>query len=304
MTDELPDVPRSPTGRVPQWVLDEATGRTVEPSPWRAEPVAPPGTRWARPRRRLRVPHAVVVVVVAMAVTVAAASWPGFVERMNPWAGHAAPLGTPEPPAGTSSSYAFLTVQDDGVSPVAYDPCRPVHVAVNPRGEPAGGRQLILDAIDRISRATGLQFVVDADTSEEPSVDRSTTVPLRYGADRWAPVLVAWTTPEVDPDLSGAVAGTGGSAATGRVGGPMVYVTGRLHLDAPQLQEVLDTRPDGEAVVRTIVVHELAHVVGLDHVDDPTQVMHPETQPGVTELGAGDLTGLALLGTGACVPNL
>lgn len=50
-------------------------------------------------------------------------------------------------------------------------------------------------------------------------------------------------------------------------------------------------------------MHELAHVVGLDHVDDPTQLMNPEGT-GVTEFAAGDLAGLAVLGGGQCVPEL
>lgn len=50
-------------------------------------------------------------------------------------------------------------------------------------------------------------------------------------------------------------------------------------------------------------MHELAHVVGLDHVDDPTQLMYAENS-GQLDFGAGDRAGLALLGTGECVPRL
>lgn len=50
-------------------------------------------------------------------------------------------------------------------------------------------------------------------------------------------------------------------------------------------------------------MHELANVVGLDHVDDPTQLMNPEGT-NVTEFAAGDLAGLARLGGGQCVPEL
>ena len=36
---EVPDdLPRSPTGRVPKWVIDEAAGRETTPQPWRAQP--------------------------------------------------------------------------------------------------------------------------------------------------------------------------------------------------------------------------------------------------------------------------
>jgi hypothetical protein len=84
---------------------------------------------------------------------------------------------------------------------------------------------------------------------------------------------------------------------------PRVTVSGAVSLDAAGLTEVLAT-PDGTAIARSVVVHELAHVVGLAHVDDPTQLMAPRSDPGVTELQAGDLTGLALAGAGTCAPWL
>jgi Zn-dependent protease with chaperone function len=63
-------------------------------------------------------------------------------------------------------------------------------------------------------------------------------------------------------------------------------------------------RPDGKRVVRAVVLHELGHLVGLDHVTAADQLMYPQVQPGVTDFGAGDLTGLAALGRGTCMPNL
>ncbi len=44
--------------------------------------------------------------------------------------------------------------------------------------------------------------------------------------------------------------------------------------------------------------------MGLAHVDDESQLLHPQTVPGVTDFADGDLTGLARLGRGACVPEL
>ncbi|WP_240721531.1 matrixin family metalloprotease [Pseudarthrobacter sp. NamE5] len=61
------------------------------------------------------------------------------------------------------------------------------------------------------------------------------------------------------------------------------------------------TYPDGSALVRAVIMHELAHVVGLDHVNDPTQLMYEENSG---QLGTGDRTGLAMLGSGECVPRV
>lgn len=46
---------------------------------------------------------------------------------------------------------------------------------------------------------------------------------------------------------------------------------------------------------------ELAHVVGLDHVHAPGELMQPTGDESVTSWGDGDRTGLAALGRGACV---
>ena len=58
-------------------------------------------------------------------------------------------------------------------------------------------------------------------------------------------------------------------------------------------------RVDGRKYVRAVVMHELGHVLGLDHVDDRDQLMYDENV-GQTELGPGDRAGLAALGAGRC----
>src|SRR5262249_6108651 len=72
--------------------------------------------------------------------------------------------------------------------------------------------------------------------------------------------------------------------------------------DGPDFVSIL-ALPNGHAIARTAVLHELGHLVGLAHVADPTQVMYPGGSAGVTgEYASGDLAGLARLGQAACVP--
>lgn len=126
--------------------------------------------------------------------------------------------------------------------------------------------------------------------------------PERYG-DRWAPVLVTWSTPAEVPELRDRVAGLGGPAAVGLDQSPMVNVTGSVALDAPQLTEVISF-PGGTTRARAVVQHEFGHLVGLDHVDDRGQLMNPEAVEGVSEWGPGDLHGLHALGSGDCRPDI
>ena len=325
-----PGPPTSPTGRVPQWVLDEAAYGSRPPPPPR------PPRRLFR-RLALRIP-VVLVLVVALGVSTGAltgpGSWPGApIVRDAVWIDAAAvdggatrapaeqpaagrlpdrpaagvdaapvPRGVPLQPPPEGGVHAFVSFQTDGVTPVAYDPCRPVQYVIRPDSSPPGGEGLIREAVARISQVTGLQFVYRGATDEAPGPDRELFQPDRYGS-RWAPVLIAWETEEANPALAEDVVGEAGSVPASLGDGPRIFLTGTVSLDAPRFAEILRGR-GGRSIARSIVLHELGHLIGLGHVDDDQQLMFPEARREVPDFAAGDLTGLAVLGAGACVPEL
>jgi hypothetical protein len=210
------------------------------------------------------------------------------------------PLGAARKPEAASTSYKFLATNDDG-TPVGYSPCRPLHYVINAALAPPGAERLVDDSIRTISEATGITFINDGPTSEAPSPTRAPYQKDLYG-DRWAPLLIAWTTPEQAPQLKGPVIGTGGSTHFSFGDGPKSFVTGSLELDAPQIAEDLD-RSEGAAYATAVILHELGHVMGLEHVDDPAQLMYPEI--GAPDgLAAGDLNGLYELGHAQCRKDL
>ena len=109
----------------------------------------------------------------------------------------------------------------------------------------------------------------------------------------WPPVVVAWARPS-DTDLftSGSI-GEGGSTWSG-FPGHEVYVTGLVVLDATQNDRL--TPGFGGRSLGAVLMHELGHVVGLDHVPDQTQLMYANVTDKPAAWGAGDLAGLQLVG--------
>lgn len=186
------------------------------------------------------------------------------------------------------SGYEFAVLQPDGLEPVTWDPCREIRYVVNPEGAPSGYAEVVTASVADISRATGLAFDYVGTTSDRRFSDRSGPLDTTP-----APVLIGWATPDEVPDLAGDVAGVGGAEAAHLERDRLTYVTGVVVLDRDPFAEM------GHTLRRAVVTHELGHVVGLEHVDDPGQLMYAETTSRST-LGAGDLDGLSILGSGPC----
>lgn len=214
------------------------------------------------------------------------------------------PLSDPLPPPAGVGGYRIKETQAGSTAPVTWDPCRPIHYAVSGTA-PSGQENVVASVALQLSGLTGLRFVYDGPTTEHPSAGhRAIYQPDRYGR-RWAPVLVAWTAPAQVPKLAGDVIGLAGAAAVSLQDSPRSYVSGTVYLDAPQFRAVAArARGRQDPTLRASVLHEFGHLLGLDHVDDPTALMYPETRHTVTDYSPGDLRGLHALATGPCAPNL
>ena len=245
------------------------------------------------PRPRRRRGRVATTAVLALLTAACAAIWVGSPPGE--------PLGRPATAPAGQGGYAFLDVRPDG-RPVTFDPCKPIHYVVRPDGQPPSGPAMLTAALAEVSRATGLVFVDDGATQEAPTSER-------HLAGRWSlrgqttPVLIAWATDDEWPSLGGSVVGEAGPVSRTFAGSAPRFVTGQVVLDATDLGHVPGDVAAAEQV-RLVAMHELGHLVGLDHVDDPTQVMTDDPNSTPTEFGAGDGYGLAEVGNGECAPDI
>jgi hypothetical protein len=230
------------------------------------------------PPRRRRGLAAVVALLTAIAVLGSLGLVGGFVSDLSR-------------PKGSSDEYKFLATV--GGHPVRWNPCDPIHYVVNLQEAPPGSLADVQESIRRVSIDTGITFVFDGSTQEIPQKDRAAYIPSEYGA-RWAPVVIAWATQSQTniPFHDGEDQFAAVSRPLAPPDGTPQFVSGWVVIDAA------DRNPPGwvsSAYQGPTILHELGHIMGLDHVASKAELMEPSGGY-VTDFGPGDLQGLELLG--------
>lgn len=204
----------------------------------------------------------------------------------------------PAPEEAVSGSTAYrLNLNPDGTV-VRWDACQPIHYQLNLSAQPDALAD-VQTALREVTAATGLTFVHDG---------TSTEIPQSYGEHSGPPLLIAMATadgPFASQLLADASVNTLGIAGWGasRAGVDDDHQYWQITSAYVVINANGGLRPGSEAGLSAsrvrVLMHELAHAVGLSHVTDRNQVMYPVTAGQAAVWGPGDLAGLTRVGTSA-----
>lgn len=226
-------------------------------------------------------------------VTAAATSDPGWEPRPFDPASSNARLSTyPFAP------YDFLYRKRNG-RPVTYNRCMAHPVRINPANSDPDVIAMTQDAIREIAAATGINFFFAGTTSS------TFEGPFRARGALTLPILISFETRLTVPRLSGDIVGIGMSYVLAKKKYKQL-VAGRLVVDMEDYNNFIQNpalAPIAMDLLKATLLHEFGHVVGLAHVADPTQLMYPYQTIDNFTFSAGDLAGLAVVGSQACGPK-
>lgn len=187
---------------------------------------------------------------------------------------------------------------------VHWNPCQVITYKINLAAVPAKSRAAFLTethaGIAAVAARTGMVFRYRGATTEVPTTSNAT----RQSAE----IIIAYTTPaRTNLKLSGNTLGMGGyrSQWWGTWDGTKyVYngaiTRGYLVIDTPDVLKRLSPGYGPGLRRGNVLLHELGHVFGLDHVTDPRQQMYGSlSRVSPNGYAWGDTAGLKKLGRSA-----
>lgn len=211
----------------------------------------------------------------------------------------------PAPPPATGPYKLHSTSLGDGRDIVLrWNGCQTITYKVNLADVPTSARPAVLEethaAFRVIAAKTGFAFVYRGATDEVP---RTGSTPGQS-----AEVVVAYTSPaKTNYPLADATAGYGGFSSNSwwsRTGSVTTYgaaiTRGMVVIDTPQVLKSFKPGFGAGATRGNLLLHELGHAFGLQHIDQSSQLMYSSlTSRTPNGFASGDVAGLAKVGKGA-----
>ncbi|MEO6714548.1 MAG: hypothetical protein ABIM89_14090 [Mycobacteriales bacterium] len=192
---------------------------------------------------------------------------------------------------GRGNAAAWRPIYGNKTRLIRWNPCTPIPYYVNTRRMPSTGLADVHETVRRVSMVSGLTFKY---------AGRSTVIPdYNYLGPRGG-IVFAWATATETKGLipSNYVAGVGSSTYIGRR-----VIGGHVVINSTVVNEQKLAAGFGEGYSQgKLLMHELGHVVGLDHNDDVWSVMRQGHSLPSAVWGAADIAGLRALGkAGGCL---
>jgi matrixin len=184
---------------------------------------------------------------------------------------------------GIGKKSAWRPIAGTKSAPARWGTCK-IGYRVNPRRMPPAGLADLHEAMRRITQASGIRFHYLGRTATVPSA--------RYGGPGRNKIVVAWAPPAKSGGLL--APGIGGVGGTSRTSNRLL--SGYLLINSAY-STTGDTGFGSGMPNGLVLMHELGHVVGLNHSPDQRQIMAPGSPLRAAVWGAADLTGLRKVGS-------
>lgn len=206
------------------------------------------------------------------------------------------PIGAYTATTSTSALYSFASVV--GGKAVRWNPCAPIHWRYRTTYSPAGASTVVRAAVARIASVTGTTWIFDGPTTATPT---SSWLPTSSGSIR--PVLIGFTDGSHSDLLRNRAASVLGVTRTAYFTATVAGISLAATKSAVVALDRTDSLPaTGALSWKTVLLHELGHAMGLDHVGNSHELMYPTLQRTYTDLQYGDVAGLTRLGrTAGCI---